>query len=181
MENFTKEELKNFFIGLTVIITCILLSIIYKVQKNAWEGQEDSDYTLFATFNRTDGLVIGDKVRMAGIDIGRVIDAQLDENFRSTLSFSIDSDIKIPDDSSVSIVSSGITGSKYVEVDPGGSEEFLEPEGKFIYTQDAMILEELIDRIISIGKANRKKECDPKDKNDENVENEQSVSEENEE
>lgn len=176
MENFTKEELKNFFIGLVVIFMCLLLSMIYKIQKNAWEGQEDSDYILYATFNRTDGLVIGDKVRMAGIDVGRVIDAELDENFRSTLSFSIDSDTKIPDDSSVSIVSSGITGNKYVEIDPGGSEEYMAPEGEFLYTQDAMVLEELIDRIISIGKANRKKDC--KQKN-ENIE--QSVVEENEE
>ena len=98
---------------------------------------------------------------MAGIDVGRVIDSKLDDNFRATLSFSIDSDIEIPDDSSVSIVSSGITGNKYVEIDPGGSEDFLAPEGEFSYTQDAMILEELIDRVISLGKAKRKKDCKP--------------------
>lgn len=165
MENFTKDELKNFFIGLVVIAVCILLSVVYKIQKNAWEGQDDNDYTLYATFNRTDGLVIGDKVRMAGIDVGRVVDSKLDENFRATLSFSIDSDTKIPDDSSVSIVSSGITGNKYVEVDPGGSEDFMKAEDEFVYTQDAMVLEELIDRIISIGKANRKKACPQKEEN----------------
>ena len=189
MENFTKDELKNFFIGLIVIVVCLLLSIIYKVQKNAWEGQEDSDYTLYATFNRTDGLVIGDKVRMSGIDVGRVVNSKLDENFRATLSFSIDSDVNIPDDSSVSIVSSGITGNKYVEVDPGGSEDFMAPEDEFIYTQDAMVLEELIDRIISIGKANRKKaspseEGNREEKSSEDVKEdgtEQLVLEENEE
>lgn len=162
MENFTKDELKNFVIGLAVIAICLILTAVYEIQKNVWEGQEDSDYTLYATFNRTDGLVVGDKVRMAGIDVGRVIDSKLDKNFRATLSFTIDSDIQIPDDSSISIVSSGITGSKYVEIDPGGSEEFLPPEGEFIYTQDAMVLEELIDRVISMGKANRKKSCSQK-------------------
>lgn len=176
MENFTKEELKNFFIGLAVIAVCLLLSVVYKVQKNAWEGQDDSDYTLYATFNRTDGLVIGDKVRMAGIDVGRVIDSKLDDNFRATLSFNIDSDVEIPDDSSVSIVSSGIMGNKYVEVDPGGSEDFMAPDDEFVYTQDAMVLEELIERVISIGKANRKKGCAA-----ENKENEVSNEEENEE
>jgi len=29
--------------------------------------------------------------------------------------------------------------------------------GEFAFTQDAMVLDELLDRIISIGKANRKK------------------------
>lgn len=176
MENFTKEELKNFFIGLAVIAVCLLLSVVYKVQKNAWEGQDDSDYTLYATFNRTDGLVIGDKVRMAGIDVGRVIDSKLDDNFRATLSFNIDSDVEIPDDSSVSIVSSGIMGNKYVEIDPGGSEDFMAPDDEFVYTQDAMVLEELIERVISIGKANRKKGCVA-----ENKESEVSNEEENEE
>lgn len=178
MENFTKEELKNFFIGLTVIAVCLLLSVVYKIQKNAWEGQDDSDYTLYATFNRTDGLVIGDKVRMAGIDVGRVIDSKLDDNFRATLSFNIDSDVKIPDDSSVSIVSSGIMGSKYVEIDPGGSEDFFAPDDEFVYTQDAMVLEELIERVISIGKANRKKNCTDDEKNGENVENSEKTDEE---
>ncbi len=163
MENFTKEELKNFIIGLIVIFFCILSAVIYKLRSNAWKGQDNSDYELYATFNRTDGLVIGDQVRLAGIDIGRVVDSRLDNNFRAVLTLNIDSGIEIPDDSSVSIVSSGITGNKYVEIDPGGSEDMLQPNDEFTYTQDAMILEELIDRVISIGKANRKKSCATKE------------------
>ena len=48
-------------------------------------------------------------------------------------------------------------GNKYIEIEPGGSEEYIENEGEFSYTQDAIVLEELIDRIISLGKAKRKK------------------------
>ena len=47
-------------------------------------------------------------------------------------------------------------GNKYIEIEPGGSPDYLAPGGEFAYTQDAMVLEELIDRIIGIGKANRK-------------------------
>ncbi len=174
MENFTKEELKNFIIGLAVIAVCLFLATVYKLQNNVWKGQDATDYKLFATFNRTDGLVIGDQVRMAGIDIGRVIGSHLDSDYRATLTLNIDSGIQIPDDSSISIVSSGITGNKYVEIDPGGSEDMLAPNGEFIYTQDAMILEELIDRVISMGKAKRKKNCEPlkTENNEENNENE---------
>ena len=70
--------------------------------------------------------------------------------------------IRIPDDSSASIVSSGIMGAKYIEIEPGGSEDYLQPGGEFSYTQDAMVIEELVDRIISIGKANRSKAEDKK-------------------
>ena len=55
--------------------------------------------------------------------------------------------IRIPDDSSASIVSSGIMGAKYIEIEPGGSEDYLQPGGEFSYTQDAMVIEELVDRI----------------------------------
>ena len=62
---------------------------------------------------------------------------------------------QVPRDSSASIVSSGIMGDKYIEIEPGGSEEMLAEGGEFAYTQDAMVIEELIERIIGIGKAKR--------------------------
>ena len=65
--------------------------------------------------------------------------------------------IELPDDSSASIVSSGLMGPKYIEIEPGGSMDMLPKGGEFAYTQDAMVLEELLDRIVGIGKANRKK------------------------
>ena len=155
MDKFTKEEQKNFIIGLCVIGFSFLCLIIFKWQHNVWKDAEDTDYTIYATFNRTDGLSVGDKVRMAGIDIGRIEKATLDDNFRATLTLKVKQGIRIPDDSSASIVSSGIMGNKYIEVEPGGSEEFIEEGNDFLYTQDAIVLEELVDRIISMGKAKR--------------------------
>ena len=46
-------------------------------------------------------------------------------------------------------------GAKYIEIEPGGSEDFITTNGEFSYTQDAMVIEELIERIIGIGKAKR--------------------------
>ena len=159
MDNFSKDELKNFIIGLCVICVFMLGMIIFKIQRNVWKDAEDTDYQIYATFNRTDGLVVGNKVRMSGIDIGRVVNSVLDDDFRATLTLQIKSNIQIPDDSSAAIVSSGIMGNKYIVIEPGGSEDYIEPEAEFSYTQDAMILDELIDRIISLGKTKRKKSC----------------------
>lgn len=156
MDRFTKEELKNLVIGLCIIGLCMVGVIVFNLQRNIWKGAEVTDYTIYATFNRTDGLMIGDKVRLAGIDIGHVEQSVLDEDYRATLTLKIRDGILIPDDSSASIVSSGIMGSKYIEIEPGGSEDYIENNGEFLYTQDAIVLEELIDRIISLGKAKRK-------------------------
>ena len=161
MNNFTKEELQDFIIGLCVAAAALVLVGIYKWQSSVWENADDSDYPIYATFNRTDGLEIGSKVRLAGIDVGYVEESVLDSDFRATLMLKIKSDIQIPDDSSASIVSSGIMCTKYIEIEPGGSEDFIAEGGEFSYTQDAMVLEELVDRIISMGKANRKKSAAP--------------------
>ncbi|MBR1825164.1 MAG: MCE family protein [Alphaproteobacteria bacterium] len=155
MENFTKEEFKNFIIGLCVLGICLLTCLIFKLKHNVWAGAENTDYTIYATFNRTDGLSVGDKVRLAGVDVGYVENNVLDEDFRATLTLKIRNGIQIPDDSSASIVSAGIMGNKYIEIEPGGSEDFIEDKGDFSFTQDAIILEELVDRIISLGKAKR--------------------------
>lgn len=161
MNRFTKEEINNFIIGLCVLTICFICIIAFKLQKSAWKDAQESDYSIFATFNRTDGLLVGDKVRMAGIDVGYIENSILDDDFRANLTLKIRSNIQIPDDSSASIVSSGFMGSKYIEIEPGGSDEYLSEGTEFSYTQDAIILEELVDRIISIGKAKQKERLAP--------------------
>lgn len=153
MESFTKEEVKNFIIGLCVLGFCFVAIMVYNWRRNVWSDAKQTDYAVYATFNRTDGLSVGDKVRMAGIDIGYVENSVLEDDFRATLTLKIHNDIQIPDDSGAAIVSSGIMGNKYIEIEPGGSEDYIADGGYFSFTQDAMVLEELIDRIIALGKA----------------------------
>lgn len=157
-EKYSIEETKSIRTGLITLLL-ILIMVFVTVSHNASIKRKNlgSGYRVYASFGRTDGLNVGDKVRMSGITIGRVIGAKLDENFHSKLTLELDSSYKIPEDSSASIVSFGLIGGKYVEIDVGGSDEYIQPEGSIEYTQDAMILEELLDRIISMGKAKRTK------------------------
>lgn len=155
-DTYTREETQSFKVG-TCVALAILAIIGYKslTSKDIEHADNGNYYTLDARFGRTDGLLVGDAVRMAGVNIGKVVDARLDEHFNAIMTLDIKEGILIPDDSSASIVSSGILGSKYIEIEPGGSMDNLQPGGEFSYTQDAMVIEELLDRIISIGKANR--------------------------
>ena len=162
-EKYTKEEAKSLSVGLYVALALIAGTIFFTSQRKEIEHAESGDYyALNARFGRTDGLQIGDKVRLAGITVGRVVGAKLDEHFNAIMTMELKDGIRIPDDSSASIVSSGIMGAKYIEIEPGGSEDYLQPGGEFSYTQDAMVIEELVDRIIRIGKANRSKAEDKK-------------------
>ena len=156
LEIYSKEETKSLKMGLSVIslILAVFFLILY-TRDDISHKDGGRYYQVYARFNRTDGLLVGDLVRLAGMDIGRVVNAKLDDNFKAILTLEIKDSVKIPDDSSAAIVSSGIMGSKYIEIEPGGSEYFISKGGEFSYTQDAMVIEELIERIIGIGKANR--------------------------
>ena len=163
-ETYSKEESYALKTGLyaALVVVLITLFVVYG-RKSTAEVNHGQSYEINARFNRTDGLLVGDKVRLAGVTIGQVVDAKLDADFKAILTLELltlelDDNVKIPDDSSASIVSAGIMGSKYIEIEPGGSPDFIQPGGEFAYTQDAMVIEELIDRIISIGKSSKKEE-----------------------
>lgn len=156
LELYSKEETRNLKIGLSVLLLTLVAFFAILFSRDEITHQDGGRYyQLYARFNRTDGLLVGDLVRLAGMDIGRVVNARLDQNFKAILTLEVNEKIQLPDDSSAAIVSSGIMGNKYIEIEPGGSEDMLTPGSEFSYTQDAMVLEELIERIIGIGKAKR--------------------------
>lgn len=156
IELYTKEETRTLKMGLSVLTVILAAFFIVLFSRDDISHKDGGKYyQIYARFNRTDGLMIGDLVRLAGMDIGRVVNAKLDNNFKAILTLEIKDSVLLPDDSSAAIVSSGIMGAKYIEIEPGGSEDMLNQGSEFAYTQDAMVLEELIERIIGIGKAKR--------------------------
>lgn len=155
-EQYSREEIKTIRIGIISLLV-ILVCVFITVSRNASIRGKNlgGTYSIYASFGRTDGLNVGDAVRLSGVNVGRVTAAVLDDNYKTRLTMEISEKYKIPEDSSASIVSFGLIGGKYVEIEVGGSEDFILPEGNVSYTQDAMVLDELLDRIISMGKKRR--------------------------
>ena len=112
-------------------------------------------YDVFAYFTRSDGLPDGAHVRMSGMDIGSVTNMELDDRFRSKVTLRITSKVQLPKDSSALIHTDGLLGGKYIEIQPGGDDAFIQPLGNIIHTQDSMIVEELLDKIVAMSKAKR--------------------------
>lgn len=114
-------------------------------------------YTLSARFNQTEGLIAGSDVRLAGIKVGRVVSQKLDDYYGVVVTFSLPKDIQLPEDSGAAVQSSGLIGTKYIELQPGGAEDML-PAGGFIeFTQDSPNLQSLLDKVISMARADRQK------------------------
>lgn len=89
-------------------------------------------------------------VTMSGVTIGRVTDIEFDGvSLEAVVTIVVDSQYdQIPDDSDASILTAGLLGSQYVGLQAGGSETYLEEGGEILFTQSAVVLENLIGKFL---------------------------------
>lgn len=101
-------------------------------------------YNIKVAFNFVEGMDNGAPVRMAGVRVGNIKEVNLitQEN-RVVLSIWIDGNIPIRKDSRFYLSTLGLMGEKYVEINPGVSNEFLK-NGDLVVGQDTRRLEDLI-------------------------------------
>lgn len=114
----------------------------------AFSGGET--YEVTARFQNVGNLKPRAPVAMSGVTIGRVTSIQLDpQRLDAQVSFVIDSRYdQIPDDSDAAILTSGLLGSQYIGVQPGGSETYLHDGSEIMFTQSAVVLENLISKYL---------------------------------
>ncbi len=106
-------------------------------------------YEIKASFNRIDGLAVGNDVRISGVRVGSVTAQDLDpDTYMAVVRMSLRSDLSLPLDSSAKIVSDGLLGGKFVALEPGGDIDMIEAGGEIEYTQGAINLEDLIGQVI---------------------------------
>jgi len=113
-----------------------------------------SGYTLHATFDSIDGLGVGSDVKMAGVKVGSVTATGIDpKTFQATVSLAVEEAIKLPKDSSASVVSEGLLGGKYLLLAPGGDAAMIPPGGQIDITQSSINIEQLLGKFV-FGAAN---------------------------
>lgn len=140
-----KSENKEIVAGTVLVI--LLAGILSFVHSKAALEKEDSAFVLYAPFNKADGLMNGADVRVAGIKIGRVIDQTLNDRYQVRVKMAFFKPVELSADSSAVIETDGLLGSKYLELIPGGEEESLKSGDELAYTQDAVVLSELMDKV----------------------------------
>ncbi len=110
----------------------------------------DEVYTVEARFENVGSLRPRAPVAMSGVTIGRVTKIEFDPvSLEAVVQFVIDSRYdQIPDDSDASILTSGILGSQYIGLQAGGSDLYLEDGSEILFTQSAILLENLIGKFL---------------------------------
>ena len=132
--------------GIVVIfVAAVFLYFAYQVS----DLQVVKGYDINARFLKVGGLNVGSDVRINGIKVGTVIAQNLDpEDYVADVKLSISSNIQLPKDSVVSIVSDGLVGNKFIKIEPGKSKEFLQNGDTVANTKDFKTLEDMVGEII---------------------------------
>jgi phospholipid/cholesterol/gamma-HCH transport system substrate-binding protein len=108
-----------------------------------------SGYDVKAQFSSADGISPGADVRLHGIKVGTVSSVELDpKNYNAIVHLSIRSDVQIPTDSSVKVISSLLGGNSYLTIQPGGDPKMLVAGDEITNTQGSVDLMNIIGQAI---------------------------------
>lgn len=136
--------------GLFVFLGLAALLFLATQTTELDEYVTDQGYRVIARFDDVAGLKERALVTMAGVTIGRVESIRFDgERLEAVVTLRIESQFdRIPDDSDASILTSGLLGSKYIGLGPGGSDTYLADNSEIELTQSALVLEQIVGKFL---------------------------------
>jgi phospholipid/cholesterol/gamma-HCH transport system substrate-binding protein len=113
----------------------------------------DDVFEVSARFENVGSLRARAPVAMSGVTIGRVTGIEFDPySLEAIVTLDIDSRYdQLPDDTDASILTAGLLGSQYIGLQAGGSDTYLEEGSEIMFTQSAIVLENLIGKFLVRG------------------------------
>jgi phospholipid/cholesterol/gamma-HCH transport system substrate-binding protein len=131
-------------VGLFVVAGIVGLFFLAMQVSNLSSFTEQDSYTVTARFQNSGGLKVKSPVSAAGVKIGRVTGISFDpKTYESVVQLSIDSRYNsLPE--------------QYVNLDAGGSDEYLKNGGKIDITNSAIILEKALGQFLFKSAAEKK-------------------------
>lgn len=143
------HEKTDFWVGLFVLLGAIALVFLALRAGNLSSFSLTPTYQVHAYFDNMGGLKLRAPVKSSGVVVGRVSDIRFDtERYQAVATFDLEKGFDFPADSSVSILTSGLLGDQYIGLTPGGDDKMLADNDEILYTQSAVVLEELIGKFL---------------------------------
>lgn len=143
------RERTDFWVGLFVLLGAVALVFLALRAGNLSSFSLTPTYQVQAHFDNMGGLKIRAPVKSSGVVVGRVSDISFDNaRFQAVATLDIERQFEFPADTSASILTSGLLGDQYIGLTPGGDDKVLTDGSEIIYTQSAVVLEELISKFL---------------------------------
>jgi phospholipid/cholesterol/gamma-HCH transport system substrate-binding protein len=106
---------------LVKVIVFTVVSLVFTVALGVKIGNLkpfSHTYRLDAVFSNASGVFKGDAVKLAGVDVGRVVGAEI-ENGRALVSFTVENRVRLPRDSIVALRWRNVLGQRFLYLYPG--------------------------------------------------------------
>lgn len=137
------RRLLSTFIGVCVIIGVLALCSWFYVTQSY--SHRHASYIVHVVFNRVDGLVVGQDVKVHGVKVGSVESINLDtESYQVIVRCRLNRSVQLAKDSMAEIASEGLLGGRYVSLVPGGDDVFLKDGERITRAQNSMTFEDMI-------------------------------------
>jgi phospholipid/cholesterol/gamma-HCH transport system substrate-binding protein len=134
-------------VGLFVLVGLAALGwLSFSVGGFNWHGR--GGLRLLADFSETGDLKVRAPVVIAGVRVGEVSGLALDKDFRALVEIDLDPTLKLPSDTTASIVTAGVLGDRYISLQPGGEDRILRNGDRISFTESAVSLERLIGQLV---------------------------------
>ena len=138
---------RDIAVGLFVLAGLAAIGYL-SLQLGGLSLRSDETLTVFANFDEIGGLKPRSPVVIAGVRVGQVDAIALGEDYRARVAMKLSNDLELPIDSSASIVTSGVLGDRYISLQLGGEEIYLEDGEELEFVESAVLLERLIGQFI---------------------------------
>jgi phospholipid/cholesterol/gamma-HCH transport system substrate-binding protein len=140
-----RHSLETIIGAIVISVTLAFLFFAYSV----YNLNIDTSYIVKANFLKVGGLQPGSPIRISGVQVGTVQALSLNnKSFEAEVLMEINTDILLPKDTIATIAGDGFLGGKYVDLEPGSSDLFLENNETISKTVDFQALEDLVGDII---------------------------------
>ena len=142
----TLETRLGIFVALAVIAAVLILETVGGVERFR------RGYRLNALFNNVQELKVGDRVKMAGVEVGRVEKISLDEaKNKVRVSMKLHRDATVRTDSTATVKFTGLMGQNFVGVDFGSPGSPRAEEGAFLNTVEQPDLSGMMQKIDDVA------------------------------
>lgn len=143
----------EFWVGLFLLIGIAALVFLGLRVANIQGFNQAKSYQVNAVFDNIGGLKVRAPLKVGGVVIGRVSSIELDKKtYLPLVKIAIDEKYnEIPDNSSLSIKTSGLLGEQYIALSVGfddGETPMLKEGSRIVDTKSAMVLEDLIGQFL---------------------------------
>ena len=143
----SESPIRDFLVGVFVLIGLAAIAYL-SIALGGASYRGPGGLELIVTFDQVGGLKSRSRVVVGGVKVGQISGISLDEDLRARVVLDIDERLELPTDTSAAILTSGVLGNQYIELEPGGEEAILKPGDEIEFTQGALILEQMISRLV---------------------------------